>query len=491
MALADLGPGYELAREGVVCRDSIAAGHKVATEAILQGKAVRKYGQIIGVASRKIQPGEHVHTHNMAMSEFGRDYAIGAEVHPTDFVQEEEGAFFEGIVRPGARVATRNYIGVLCTVACSAPVVRYIADAFRSGYLEDFKKVDGVVALPHSSGCGMAESGDGFDYLQRTLAGFEQHPNFGAVLIVALGCEVNQVDLLLDNMGLKTGSSLQVLNIQNAGGTEGTVNRGIGMIREMLPEVNKVERLPVPASNLIIGLECGGSDALSGITANPALGAAVDILVRQGGTAILSETTEIYGAEHLLTRRAVNNEVGEKLVSLIHWWEDYTARHGATIDNNPTPGNRAGGLTTILEKSLGAAAKGGTTNLVEVYRYADPVTAKGLTFMNTPGYDPVSVTGMVAGGANMICFTTGRGTIYGCKPVPVVKLATNTAMYETMKGDMDINCGLIVEGEISVEEMGESIFRFILDTASGKKTKSELHGIGDSEFIPWQIGAVL
>jgi len=311
------------------------------------------------------------------------------------------------------------------------------------------------------------------------------------VIIVGLGCEVNQIDLLIENMGLETGPLLSTMIIQAEGGTEKCVQRGMSLIRDMLPEVNEIERRSMPISNLIVGLECGGSDAYSGITANPALGAAVDLLVRSGGTAVLSETTEIYGAEHLLTRRAVSNEVGEKLAGLIRWWEDYTTKHGATLDNNPTPGNKAGGITTILEKSLGAASKGGTTNLVDVYAYAEPVVSKGLVFMDTPGYDPASVTGMVAGGANIVCFTTGRGTVYGCKPTPVIKLASNTAMYNKLRDDMDMDCGDIIDGNVSVQESGERIFRFILETASGRKTKSELHGIGDCEFLPWQTGPVL
>lgn len=491
VALVDLDPGNAITDEGVVCRDHISGGHKVATETIAPGTSIRKYDQIIGVASQGIRPGEHVHTHNLEILDFGRDYVIGMEAQETDRVPEQDQAFFDGIVRADGRVATRNYIGLLPSVSCSAPVIRYIADAFRGDSLKLFPNVDGVVALPHSTGCAMAPSGDGFENLQRCISGFAQHPNFGAVLLVGLGCEVNQIDLLVENMGLETGPRLQILNIQEAGGTQGAVDRGIGLIKEMLHEVNRVERRSMPASNLIVGLECGGSDAYSGIAANPALGAAVDLLVRHGATAVLSETTEIYGAEHLLTRRAVNQEVGKKLVALIRWWEDYTARHGSTIDNNPTPGNKAGGLTTILEKSLGAAAKGGTTNLMAVYRYAEPITSKGLVFMDTPGYDPASVTGMVAGGANVICFTTGRGTIFGCKPVPVIKVASNTALYQRMKDDMDINCGVILDREVSVDEMGERIFRFILETASGRKTKSERHGIGDSEFVPWQIGAVL
>jgi altronate hydrolase len=425
------------------------------------------------------------------MLDFDRDHAIGSDVHPVDAFPEAERATFNGIVRADGRVATRNYIGVLTTVACSAPVIRYIADAFRGEILNPYPNVDGIVALPHGTGCGMAEKSENLEKLQRCLAGLARHPNFGGVLMVGLGCEINQMDLLLEGMGLETGTTFKAFNIQNADGTDGAVALGVNIIQEMLPVVNEVDRQPVPASHLILGLECGGSDAYSGITANPALGAAADILVRHGGTAILSETTEIYGAEHLLTRRAMTRETGEKLIGLIRWWEDYTARLGATINNNPTPGNKAGGLTTILEKSLGAAAKGGTTNLMAVYDYAESVTSKGLVFMDTPGYDPVSVTGMVAGGANVICFTTGRGTIYGFKPTPVIKLASNSQLYESMPTDIDINCGAIVDGELSVAEMGKSIFRRILETASGKPTKSEHHGIGDSEFIPWQIGPVL
>jgi altronate hydrolase len=337
----------------------------------------------------------------------------------------------------------------------------------------------------------MPAYGEGFENLQRSLAGYARHPNFFGILFIGLGCEVNQISLMLENTNLKTGSLLQTLTIQETGGTEKTVGRGVEIIKEMLPEANLVEREPVPASHLILGLECGGSDAYSGITANPALGVAADLLTKNGGTAILSETTEVYGAEHLLTRRAARPEVAERLIELIHWWEDYTTRNGAKIDNNPSPGNKAGGLTTILEKSLGAVAKGGSTNLIEVCRYADPVKAKGLVFMDTPGYDLASITGMIAGGANIICFTTGCGSVLGCKPTPVIKLATNTPMYRRLSGDMDIDCGYIAAGKTSVEEMGKVIFQRILQTASGKKTKSELFGYGDNEFVPWQIGAVV
>jgi len=490
VALKDLPAGTEIPGEDVICCNQIPSGHKVATASIKAGQPVRKYNQIIGFASRPIEPGEHVHTHNLEMREFSRDHAIGVDRQPIDYVPEEIRATFQGIVRKNGRVATRNYIGVLTTVNCSATVSRYIADGCRDA-LAEFPNIDGVVALCHGTGCAMAANGEGFEILQRTIGGYAQHPNFAGVLLVGLGCEVNEIGLLLENMRLETGPMLQSMTIQDMGGTGKTVREGVARIREMLPEANQIERRPVPVSHLILGLECGGSDAYSGITANPALGVAADHLVRHGGTAVLSETPEIYGAEHLLTRRAVNSEVGEKLIRLIQWWEDYTTRNNALMDNNPSPGNKAGGLTTILEKSLGAVAKGGATNLMDVYRYAEPIHSKGLVFMDTPGYDSASVAGMVAGGANIVCFTTGRGSVFGCKPVPSLKLATNTAMYLRMQDDMDINCGAVLDGFATIEEIGERIFNLILDTASGKKTKSELLGFGDNEFTPWQIGAVM
>ena len=491
VALNELEPQTEIEAGRIRVKNKIPAGHKVAIEDIPSGNFILKYGQIIGVASTDIKAGEHVHLHNLAMSEFNRDYEIGENAAPIAILSESEQAKFDGIFRENGQLATRNFIGVLPTVACSASIGQYIAAAVGRETLDAFPNVDGIVGLNQTSGCGQAPYGEGFENLQRSLAGYANHPNFWGVLIVGLGCEVNQIDLLLENTGLEPSVRLKTLNIQQSGGTEATVKHGVEIIKGMLPAANQIKRRPAPASHLVVGLECGGSDAYSGITANPALGVAVDLVVRNGGTAILSETTEIYGAEHLLTRRASNGEVAQKLIDLIHWWQDYTRKNGAVINNNPSPGNKAGGLTTILEKSLGAVAKGGSTTLMEVYRYAAAVRQKGLVFMDTPGYDLPSITGMVAGGANVICFTTGCGTVVGCKPVPVIKLASNSPMYDRMAQDMDINCGEIADGKKTVEEMGEIIFQKILDTASGKKTKSEALGFGSNEFVPWQIGAVL
>jgi altronate hydrolase len=489
IARTQLVGGTLLAEEKVTVSGLIPPGHKVATKALRAGAPVRRYDQIIGFASRDIAPGEHVHLNNLAMGAFDRDYAFGADVKPTRYVDPP--ATFMGIVREDGRVATRNYIGILSTVNCSATVVRGIADVFRGDALAAFPNVDGVVALTHGSGCGMDTHGDGMKLLRRTLGGYARHANFAGVLVVGLGCEANQISSLFGAENLTEGPLLRTFSIQDTGGTAKTIAHGVGIVRDMLPHANVAVRKPVPASHITVGLQCGGSDGYSGITANPALGAAVDLLVRHGGTAILSETPEIYGAEHLLTRRAVSRAVGEKLISRIKWWEEYTAREKGEMNNNPSPGNKAGGLTTILEKSLGAVAKGGTTNLVDVYEYAEPVTAKGFVYMDTPGYDPVSATGQVAGGANMIVFTTGRGSAYGCAPSPSLKLSTNTALWTKQEEDIDLNCGEIADGAASVDEIGVALFRLMLDTASGTKSKSERHGYGQSEFVPWYVGAVM
>ncbi len=482
--------------ESVTVRGLIPPGHKVATHDIATGSPVRRYNQIIGFASRPIAAGEHIHTQNLDMGpdkgDFARDYAFGADVKPEPARRE---ALFQGIVRADGRVATRNYIGILSSVNCSATAARAIADHFsrqtNRQALADFPNVDGVVALTHGTGCGMDSDGTGMQILQRTLAGYATHPNFAAVLVVGLGCESNQINAWLANSSLREGEDLRVFSIQDTGGTRKTVAKGIALIEEMLPRANLATRAPCSAAHITIGLQCGGSDGYSGISANPALGAAVDILVAHGGAAILSETPEIYGAEHLLTRRAVRRDIGEKLIARIKWWENYTNINEGEMNNNPSPGNKAGGLTTILEKSLGAVAKGGTSNLQAVYEYAQPVDKRGFVYMDTPGYDPVSATGQVAGGANMICFTTGRGSAYGCAPAPSLKLATNTALWLKQEEDMDINCGEIIDGTVSVAEMGQRIFAQVLATASGARSKSEQHGYGQNEFVPWQVGAVM
>ncbi|MGF1552966.1 MAG: UxaA family hydrolase, partial [Paracoccaceae bacterium] len=398
---------------------------------------------------------------------------------------------FQGFRRATGRVGTRNIIAVLPSVNCSATAARQIAGAFGPEALAPYPNVDGVAAFVHGTGCGMAGEGEGIETLRRTLNGYLTHPNFAGVLMIGLGCEMNQIAQLMRRYGLEDGERFRHMTIQAAGGTRAAVRQGVEHVKAMLPAANDVTREPVSANHLTLALQCGGSDGYSGITANPALGAAADLLVRHGGTAILSETPEIYGAEHLLTRRAASREVGEKLVGQIRWWEDYTAKNEGTMDNNPSPGNKEGGLTTILEKSLGAAAKGGTTRLEGVYAYAEPVTRAGFVFMDSPGYDPCSVTGQIASGANVVCFTTGRGSVSGFKPSPSLKLCTNSRTYERMAEDMDLNCGPVLEEGVPVEEMGARIFDLVLRTASGEKTCSEEFDFGDNEFVPWQIGAVM
>ncbi len=471
--------------------ERIPKGHKIATAPIETGAPIRKFGQIIGFASKPIEPGQWVHEHNCGVHDFSRDYRFCEDARPQAVLPVERQATFQGYRRANGKAGTRNYLGVLTSVNCSATVARLIArEVERSGLLADYPHVDGVIALVHGTGCGMASKGEGFDILERTQWGYAANPNIGGVLMVGLGCEVFQIGRMKDDYRLEEGDLFHSLTIQASGGTRKAVEAGLDRIKAMLPIVDAARRETLPASELTLALQCGGSDGYSGITANPALGAAADILVRHGGTAILSETPEIYGAEHLLTRRAATPEIGRKLVDLIHWWEDYCARNGGEMNNNPSPGNKAGGLTTILEKSLGAAAKGGTTNLDGVYRYAEPVTAKGFVFMDTPGYDPVSVTGQVAGGANVVAFTTGRGSAYGCKPTPSIKLATNNEVYKRMTEDMDINCGDVLDG-VSIAQKGQEIFDKVLAVASGEKSKSEALGYGDAEFVPWQIGATM
>jgi altronate hydrolase len=485
--------GTTVDAEGVTVQGLVPPGHKLATRDIGVNEDVVRYGQVIGHATQPIAAGQHVHVHNLAFSDFARRHEPGSATQPTAFVAEP--ATFEGIVRADGRVATRNYIGILTSVNCSATAARAIADHFRRDIrpeaMAPFPNVDGVVALTHGMGCATDSEGEELRVLRRTLGGYARHPNFAAVLVVGLGCETNQIQGLIAQEGLQEGARLVAFSIQDTGGTAKTVARGIELVNGLLAEANRVTRQPVPARHLTVGLQCGGSDGYSGISANPALGAAVDRLVRHGGSAILSETPEIYGGEHLLTRRAVSPAVAEKLLSRIRWWEAYTARNGMTMDNNPSAGNKAGGLTTILEKSLGAIAKSGTTNLVDVLQFAEPATARGLLYMDTPGYDPVSATGQVAGGANLICFTTGRGSAYGCAPSPSLKLSTNTALWLKQQEDIDIDCGAIVEGLATVDAVGERIFRLMLETASGRRTKSEQHGYGQNEFVPWQLGAVM
>jgi altronate hydrolase len=491
VARVDVSIGTPVPSEGFTTRSQVGAGYKIASRAIRAGEPILKYNVVIGFAATGIAPGTMIHTHNIAFREFDRDYAFARDYQPVKLLAPDQRATFQGIVRDDGRVATRNYIAILSTVNCSATVVHKIGEWFTPERLAAYPNIDGVVGFAHTMGCGMEMTGEPMDLLRRTLGGYARHANFAAVLVVGLGCERNQISGFMESQGLKVSPKLYNFVMQDTGGTRKTIEAGVEAVKALLPEANRVSRTKVSASHLSIGLQCGGSDGFSSITANPALGAAMDILVRHGGTAILSETPEIYGVEHTLTSRARTREVGEKLIERVRWWKDvYTVGRDVQINGRVSPGNAAGGLANIFEKSLGSSMKGGTTGLMEVYKYAEAVTQPGMVFMDTPGFDPCSATGQIAGGANMIAFTTGRGSMFGAKPVPSIKLATNTPMYKRLSEDMDVNCGEILDGTASMAEMGQKIFEQMLRVASGEKTKSELLGLGDHEFVPWALGIV-
>ncbi|MCB1355194.1 MAG: altronate dehydratase [Maritimibacter sp.] len=471
---------------------ALSPGHKIARAPVQPGDPVLKFGQVIGAATVAIAPGDHVHTHNCAFSDHDRGYDIGGALAVAEAaVPAVEPATFLGYARADGRVGTRNFLALCATVNCSATVINRAAEELANeGVLAEYPNVDGIAAFAHGSGCGMAATGRGAEILERVLWGYATHPNVGAAVFVGLGCEVMQIDRMEARYGAAAPGQVHALTIQDIGGTRATVDAIKAHVRTILPQVNAISRTPCPVSALTVALQCGGSDGLSGITANPGLGAASDLIVGQGGAVILSETPEIYGAESLLLNRT-DPETADRLIACLRWWEDYTAANGGTMDNNPSPGNKQGGITTILEKSLGAVAKAGATPLRAFYDYAERVAARGLIYMDTPGYDPVSATGQIAGGAQLVVFTTGRGSAFGSKPAPTLKLATNDRLFETMRDDMDIGCGDIVSRGTAIADKGREIYEAILRVASGEATKSEALGLGDHEFVPWQVGAVM
>jgi len=488
VALVDLAPGAPIGVAGLVARTAVPRGHKVALRDLRDGETICKFGLPIGIASGPIAAGSHVHTQNLVFRPPESRNTIRRNSAP--ILPAATGATFEGYVRADGRVGTRNMLLVLPTVNCSSTVARRIAERFRATVdLDATPRIDGVLALTHQHGCSVRADGPGMALLRRTLGGYARHPNVGGVLVVGLGCEDNQFAGFLDAAGLAVSDRLAVRVIQQEGGTAATVAAGVEALRAMLPQV-AAQRSRVGARHLVVGLQCGGSDAFSAISANPAVGLAADQLVAEGGTAILSETPEIYGAESLLLDRTPDPAVAARLVGLLDWWQDYARLDGGTLDNNPSPGNKDGGITTILEKSLGAVAKGGSSPLRAVCGYAEPAATPGLVFMDSPGFDPVSVTGQVAGGANLICFTTGRGSCFGCAPVPSVKIASTTELYRRMGGDIDLNAGTIVDGSETHADVAARIFRCWLDIASGRRTASELLGYGEEEFSPWTPGLV-
>ena len=491
VARRELEADVALPGMNVRTREIVPPGYKVAVRDIAEGEAILKYNTIIGFAARDLQVGEMLHNHNIAFQEFDRDYAHATKFKPVTELPETERATFQGYKRADGRVGTRNFIAIVSTVNCSATVVHAVADHFTNERLAAYPNVDGVAAFAHAMGCGMEMTGEPMDLLHRTLSGYIQHPNVAGALVVGLGCERCQVGGLFAAEDLTETPNLRTMIMQEQGGTRKTIERGIAIVEEMLAEANTCTREQASAAHIKVGLQCGGSDAFSSITANPGLGRAIDVLARHGGTGILSETPEIYGVEHTLTARAATVEIGEKLIERIRWWKDiYAVGRDVQINGTVSPGNQKGGLANILEKSLGSAMKGGTGPLMAVYEYAERVNQSGFVFMDTPGFDPCSATGQIAGGANLVAFTTGRGSCFGAKPTPSIKLATNSPMFQALEEDMDINCGKVLDGNADMEAMGQEIFQHFLDTASGKPTKSELLDLGRHEFIPWQIGIV-
>jgi altronate hydrolase/galactarate dehydratase len=490
IALDDVAAGECIGSTGIHLLQSVARGHKIAVSPILEGQKVLRYGQIIGQATADIAVGEHVHVQNLGMGEHAQEYDHSSEFAAFDVAPDTR--TFNGYHRADGRVGTRNYLGILTSVNCSGSVAKFIAEAAeKSGLLDDFPNIDGIVPITHGTGCGMSGDNEGYDTLFRTLSGYAQHPNFGGILLIGLGCEVMQISNLVGGRPIRADGALRYMTIQQEGGTRKTIEKGLAELRGIAEQADTATRAPAQLSHLMVGMQCGGSDGYSGITANPALGMASDQVVRHGGTTILSETSEIYGAEHLLTRRAATVKVGEKLIERVRWWEDYTARNKGQMDNNPSPGNKRGGLTTILEKSLGAVSKSGSAPLTDVYLFAEKIEKRGLVFMDSPGFDPCSVTGQIASGANLIVFTTGRGSVSGYMPTPCIKIATNSEMFQRMSEDMDVNCGDIITDGVSLADKGHEIFEMFIRIASGEQTKSEDLGFGGVEFVPWQIGAVM
>lgn len=488
VARQDVLAGTFIEDEGFVLLTDVPAGYKCSSRNIKKGEEIRKYNTVIGFAAEDIQAGTMMHNHNIEFDSLNFNYDYGKDYEPIKYIQDSKRSTFMGIRRPNGNVATRNYIGIIVCSNCAATVARRISNNFSDSIMKQYPNIDGVVPFITELGCGMEQSGEPIELLRRTIAGYVRNPNMGAAIVIALGCERNNIDVLFEEEKLKTNELLHKITIQEIGGTKKSIDLGIKLVNEMLPKVNKIKREVCSVEHLTVALECGGSDGLSGLSANPALGKAMDILVSNGGTCILSETTEIFGAQHILTRRARSEEIGKKLVDRLDWWLEHTKGRDNQINGKVSPGNNKGGITNILEKSLGGVKKSGSTPLMDVIEYAYPVKEKGFVFMDSPGYDPIASTGQFASGANIMCFTTGRGSCYGSVIAPVIKISSNTLLYEKMEDDIDINCGEIIDGNKNIEEMGEEIFEMILKVASNEKTKSELLGIGEDEYAPWPIG---
>lgn len=489
-----IAEGSEVVANGhkVTARQTITPGHKIALKPVAAGALVHKYGETIGKATEEIPAGAWVHTHNLVPDFSGKNYEFATERRVTEYFNAEEAGTFDGYLRENGDVGTRNYVAVIATSNCSSHVTMEIAERLKD-VGPDTHGIDGVVAIPHQEGCGHSVGEDTWQ-LERTLAGMMFHPNVGAVLMVSLGCEVNQLSNYINTAQLgqqhfRKGKLIVGLEMQSSGGTRQTVAAGVAQVEDLIKHCQQMKRTPQLMSKVLLGTNCGGSDAFSGISANPALGHASDLVVRCGGTSVLAEIPECMGAEHLLTRRAADEATGRKVVDVVNWYQEYLRRFGGNFNDNPSPGNKLGGISNVTEKSLGAVAKGGTTALTGVFAYAERINKPGFVLMNTPGYDPVSVTGICAGGANMMCFTTGRGTGIGFPIVPIIKISTNSRIAKIMEDNIDVNAGVVVDGKATIQDVGRQIFNLIRRAASGERTKSEI--LGHKEFAPWRVGPVM
>ena len=484
IARVPLSPGQRITagKADIASSDSVLPGHKIALGNIRAGEPIRRYGEVIGLARCDIAAGQHIHEHNLVYQELEPTFDGTAPVS----THTASTRSFEGYKREDGRIGTRNYIAVVAASNCAAHTVSLIERHFEGRTLPPH--VDGVVSFPHGDGCAQAIGPD-TQQLQRTLEGVLDHPNVAAAVILGLGCEVNQIDHYLGRKSEYASKNLVGLTLQDSGGTRRAVEQATRDIERLLEQTAGLKRTPVPASALVLGLNCGGSDSFSGITANPALGYCSDLIVREGGTVVLAETTEIFGAEHTLLRRAKDEQTARKLLGCIQYYKDYLRQFGGSFNDNPSPGNKKGGLTNIVEKSLGAVAKAGTTTLEDVVGYGERIRSHGFVFMNTPGYDPASLAGLAAGGVNLIAFTTGRGSAIGFPTIPTLKISSNSDTFRRMPDNMDINAGTVADGTATVEEVGKEIFESLLRIASGEKTKAEI--LGHHEFVPWKIGPTL
>ena len=459
--------------DSVAIRGTVTPGHRFATRPIPASELVLQYGQPIGT-SKGMAVGDPISHDNMG-DEVPFDRELPADLHhpETELLPEGERACFAGFRRPDGRVGTRNWVLIVPTSMCASHEAAQIATVaeFTLWSREKFPHVDGVVALPHNKGCGSSE-GSNLEVMLRTLANYAGHPNVGAVLFMDLGCEKTNLELLRSYLGDRGGlgwdKPVAWLGIQEAGGTQAAIQRGLAAIEGMLPEANATAREECSAADLVLGVKCGGSDGFSGLSANPALGHCSDLVVRSGGTVLITEIPEFCGAEHLFARRARNAEVGRQVFEAVDWYADYASKFGTVLAENPSPGNVAGGLLNITIKSLGAMAKAGTTRVEGVTGYAEPPRGRGLHLMQGPGYDQESTPGLVGAGCNAVIFTTGRGTTIGNAIAPVIKLASNTPVFQRMGDDLDLNAGTIIDGTETIPEVGQRVFDHLVELASGE-----------------------